>query len=495
MEKNLPSQSGPPTPSWVHQDPAEQLDWTVRILMLTTEIVALEEPQEIARRVVRALVDEMGLPMVSILLADETGTLAYAADHGVNDAVKALGFREDGTAYTAFRKGRAIFVADVLADARANPMLYDLMSAFAVLPIYHRDRRYGVIMVTFPEKHPFPPIECVVLSTFAHQMGIAIDNGRLHRLEWQRIGRLAALATLSEALAPALRVQEVARIFGACLETAPAFSGFALWTARDETLELAVRAGLKERGTPRTTLAPERSRILSSLAGRSVAQIPAKDLWADLDLGAARPVEEASLRVFALPLMNSGVREGLLVYRAQDEPLDPDLLTALGERAALALHHARRYETSLTAAGIDPLTCLLDRRSFLDRAGHLVASGVPMALFLLGSAAFHERLDPHGLPAGDRLRVLLGQTLRAMAGPSDLVARLDEDRFALLLAPADPERAERVAASLEATLGEVRLELGEERSLPMPAVRVSQVGLQPGKGLEDLLRSVEQAPR
>ena len=82
----------------VEYDQVQLLDWTARILVVATEILTLEEPQEIARKVKDALVQELDFPVVSILLADATGTLTYVADHGVSDEVKALGFRPGGTA-------------------------------------------------------------------------------------------------------------------------------------------------------------------------------------------------------------------------------------------------------------------------------------------------------------------------------------------------------------------------------------------------------------
>ena len=70
---------------------ASLLDQALRILRVTTEIIALSDPEDVSRHVVRSLVEELHFQAVSVVLLDATsGQLRYAAETGVPEAVKAL---------------------------------------------------------------------------------------------------------------------------------------------------------------------------------------------------------------------------------------------------------------------------------------------------------------------------------------------------------------------------------------------------------------------
>lgn len=479
---------------WAGRGEGDLLDRTVRILVLATEILTLEEPDEISRRVVAALVEELELPVVSILLADDQGELRYAADHGVAEAVKASGFRKDGTAYTAFHTCEASFVEDAGHDARVNPRTRHLLGAYASLPIHHRGRCYGVIMVTFMTPHEFPPIERVTLTTFAHQMGIALDNGRLHRQERARIAFLAAQADLSKALSATLQRRDVARILGETLEATLAGAGVVVWTEHNRSLELAFAAGLGQGEEPRASVRVIDSHVLARLGEALQGDVALEDLAADLGLGAG---SLPGGRPYALQLLCSGALEGLLLLLPGREPLDPALVRALGERTALALRNAKLYEDSQAAASIDPLTGLLNRRAFAGSARGLVDSaartGVPLSLLMLDADHFKVCNDTYGHPVGDRVLVLLAQILRAQIRPSDLVGRLGGEEFAVLLQCATQDTAFRVAERIRSAMADSRLDLGGGLTIQVPTVSVGVANLTPDESLDSLLVRADAA--
>lgn len=110
----------------------------------------------------------------------------------------------------------------------------------------------------------------------------------------------------------------------------------------------------------------------------------------------------------------------------------------------------RRAEAEvLRLAHFDTLTGLLNRGSYVDRLHRLVAAGTPIALLSVDLDRFKSVNDQFGHPLGDAVLAQVGDRLRSVMGPSDLVARTGGDEFALVAIGRDPsERAKFLAAAI-----------------------------------------------
>jgi diguanylate cyclase (GGDEF)-like protein len=93
----------------------------------------------------------------------------------------------------------------------------------------------------------------------------------------------------------------------------------------------------------------------------------------------------------------------------------------------------------------DPLTGLLNRRGFLERARVMVASGGGFALMLLDLDQFKDINDLRGHHQGDRLLQQVSRVLRGELRQSDIIARLGGDEFGILLPGADRASVEHAA--------------------------------------------------
>lgn len=155
---------------------------------------------------------------------------------------------------------------------------------------------------------------------------------------------------------------------------------------------------------------------------------------------------------------------------------DRQLAEAAGCVLALILEHQAIEREIARQSRTDHLTGLLNRRAFLeelprhiDRLEREQSSGTLVLVDLDGLRAVNERL---GLPAGDRALLALAQILRIAVRPTDLVARLGGDDFALWLNGADhitaAERAEdwrkavpeRLADAVGAAIPRLTLSIG-----------------------------------
>ncbi|MYZ47503.1 putative bifunctional diguanylate cyclase/phosphodiesterase [Propylenella binzhouense] len=105
-------------------------------------------------------------------------------------------------------------------------------------------------------------------------------------------------------------------------------------------------------------------------------------------------------------------------------------------------------------AHYDPLTGLLNRTSFMAGLEEALASAQPFAIHLLDVNRFKEANDALGHAGGDELLNAIADRLHGLAGPGDMVARLDGDEFALATFAADEAKVETLGQKLAASLSE-----------------------------------------
>ena len=146
-------------------------------------------------------------------------------------------------------------------------------------------------------------------------------------------------------------------------------------------------------------------------------------------------------RTLGLIATSTLTRYGLAMGAALEMPI---LLYAIATGAA-SRREARVRATTTTS---DALTGLASLRVLQQRLGGALAraekQGQGFALLVVHLANWKTIAGTHGLQAGERALVLTASRLRAIAGDTDLVARVSEADFAMLL-QAPTTRADAVA--------------------------------------------------
>lgn len=104
----------------------------------------------------------------------------------------------------------------------------------------------------------------------------------------------------------------------------------------------------------------------------------------------------------------------------------------------------------------DPLTGVLNRRGFQDRAAALLRGGAPVALVACDLDHFKSINDTYGHDVGDEVLRMFGALLRETARAGDVIGRTGGEEFLVLLPGTSQagafEFAERVRQRLEAKI-------------------------------------------
>ncbi|WP_175498189.1 diguanylate cyclase [Dokdonella immobilis] len=151
---------------------------------------------------------------------------------------------------------------------------------------------------------------------------------------------------------------------------------------------------------------------------------------------------------------------------------------------------------ALQLAQHDPLTGLLNRRGFLDRALPALktasSAATPLAVIMLDIDHFKSINDQHGHDAGDRTLVAVAECLRDLVSSDGLIARWGGEEFVILL-PAMPQtEAVATAERLRARLADLTVILSDGREIRL-TVSLGIAISTTATGLEDLLRQADDA--
>ena len=133
------------------------------------------------------------------------------------------------------------------------------------------------------------------------------------------------------------------------------------------------------------------------------------------------------------------------------------LLGLVADEAAVALERAELVGALERQATTDPLTGLPNRRALNDRLTTLLGRGSRrrrLSVAILDLDRFKAYNDTHGHQAGDRLLREAAATWQAQLRPTDLLARLGGEEFAILLPDCDVDAAAQIVGRLCSAVGE-----------------------------------------
>src|SRR5262249_42237398 len=251
---------------------------------------------------------------------------------------------------------RTIHVADILAGADEYPESRRLALQIGYrtvlcVPLVHAGEAIGHILIRRAEVRPFTERQIELVSTFADQAVIAIENTRLFRETKEALERQTATAEILKVIASS--PSDTRPVFNAIATSANRLLGglsTAVWRFEGDKGYLAAF-------TPTNATADEALKALSPMALSAplflgppsegkIAQL------ADTEEGPPQITDLARLRgfraVLVVPLISRAVPIGLVsVTRKEPGTFDADdiqLLQTFADQAAIAIENTRLFE-------------------------------------------------------------------------------------------------------------------------------------------------------
>lgn len=163
---------------------------------------------------------------------------------------------------------------------------------------------------------------------------------------------------------------------------------------------------------------------------------------------------------------------------------------------ALALAHrmrkvqlARRQAEYL--ANIDPLTGLLNRRSFFSRANPLWSTALrnkrPLSVMMVDIDHFKQINDQYGHAVGDQVLQAVSERLTAACRSGDVPARWGGEEFVIVLPETQASQASQLAERLRATIEAMEIRSNDDRTFSLSA-SFGIAGYVDHEDLEQLIR-------
>jgi GAF domain-containing protein len=309
--------------------------------------------QDILTRLIGEASRISGAPHVAVLLRDgNSRTLRLAAHMGDTfPPGYELEFGQSISGVVAER-GEPIYVADVVDDLRNSIPDRDRAAgivAYLGLPIKAAGTVLGVLVFKTIVPRTFDPDELAILTSFAHQAAIAIENARLYAALENRVSHLQTVTRLNRLISSSLDSDRVLQEIVQAAAQLPGAAVASIWLANEEkrTLEVVNFSDpIMDVDWPVRTMSFEQG-VMGWVArhGR-VLNVP--DAFTDGRFVALDWWRRHGLKSFlGLPVILDGVLLAVLTLNGREpfqlDPEDERLLESFGAQAALAIRNASLY--------------------------------------------------------------------------------------------------------------------------------------------------------
>jgi GAF domain-containing protein/HAMP domain-containing protein len=150
--------------------------------------LSISDQESLLAAIIEAAAQSTGATLGSVMLVDEKrGEYVFGANYGMSEeTLAAIGTGlhiplEEGLVGAVTTTGQPLVVADVTKNPRWIPLeAKEPMRSFLGVPLMSRDRRpLGAITLSHPEVGAFDENHARLLSTFANQAALALENARL----------------------------------------------------------------------------------------------------------------------------------------------------------------------------------------------------------------------------------------------------------------------------------------------------------------------------
>jgi signal transduction histidine kinase/DNA-binding LacI/PurR family transcriptional regulator/putative methionine-R-sulfoxide reductase with GAF domain len=447
-----------------------RLEQLAALSQASQAVTAFLEPDQVLAEIVSLANEVVDTDYTGVLLVDETGHIGQSAEN--LPGVQALEYRVRSDGFTSWivRLRRAVIIDEIDADGtvhpspgegapyKANPLLVQAhIKSLAGLPLMVKDRLLGVLYLHSLHTNAFGG-QLFLLTAFANQVAIALENARLFQAEQQQTQRLALLVDVARIAATTFDADALLQAVAESIFRRFDYPRVGLFTLDDEGQKLILRGRSSDMPTLNELAVPGvyYLTIEQGIAGY-VARTGKPHLAPDVstDPYFVNPTHVPTQSALCVPILEGDVVVGTIVLEsgrlADFDKEDQSLLEAVAGTVTVGLRNARLYQE--TQRRVQELTLL---NSISIRPGTVPDIDAPIESALKGlhelikidRVAFividpnaqtweitHESIDPGVGSVTD----LHGSFEKA---PPELAALLENRPFAISDATTDPRLEE-----------------------------------------------------
>jgi len=405
---------------------------------------------EVLRQILAIVRDYFNLENGSVMLVDETDQSLYVRTHfGSRDAISDVHLPwGKGISGRAAAKKRPIYVRDVSLEPEYVQGIQSTRSELAI-PLMVQEVVVGVLDLQSDKLDHFDNETIDLLTLFAAQASLGIQNAKLYSLVQRRAAQLEAINSLAKQTTVELDIKDLLERF--CNQLPKSFPVDSVAVLlHDEENALTLKAH-NERLQPDF----EFDLLLSRLTDCSVIR-NACDAIVSHAIECKTPCIRSAFAEVCLPLVSFGTNIGVLVCGSKTlqhfSANDIQALESVADILATALQNSIYVEKVRQLASRDGLTGMLNRRAFEERIVEEITRaeryGGGLALLMIDIDHFKSVNDEFGHLLGDEVLKHASTIFSHQLRKVDFVCRFGGEEFAIILPSTTLESAAAVAEKL-----------------------------------------------
>ena len=405
---------------------------------------------EVLRQILAIVRDYFNLENGSILLVDETDQSLYVRTH--------FGSRDDitdvripwgkGISGMAAAKKRPIYTRDVSVEPEYIQGIRSTRSELAI-PLMVQEVVVGVLDLQSDKVDHFDNETIDLLTLFAAQASLGIQNAKLYSLVQRRAAQLEAINALAKQTTVELDIKDLLERF--CNQLPKSFPVESVAVLlREEENTLTLRACNQELAADF-----ESDHLLERLRESSMIRSASDAVVSHAIESSAPCIRNASAEV-CLPLVSFGTNIGVLLCGSRTlkrfSANDLQALESVADILATALQNSIYVEKVRQLASRDGLTGMLNRRAFEERIVEEITRaeryGSGLAILMIDIDHFKTVNDDFGHLLGDEVLKHTATIFSHQLRKVDFICRFGGEEFAIILPSTTLESAAAVAEKL-----------------------------------------------
>jgi diguanylate cyclase (GGDEF)-like protein len=447
----------------------------IAVLQEATEmILASVDIDTVLHHILLIVRNYFGISNCAVFLKDASGTMLYCrAQNGYSDKITQdhrMRIGEQGVTGWVAHTRTPLYVPDVSKEPRYSMADPNVKSELA-LPLVIRDELVGVLDIESDKPAYFTEDMIGLLTLFAGQAAVALENARLYSTERRRMRQIELINLIARS---ATAASEIDQFLGTLAELIfDTFEGtdiYILLREPDGTLRLRARAGIQEHPAPDFADSQRAGIIAAALHARTNVLVN------DVVLKAGHKSMAGAGCELGVPLVSFGETLGIIVVTHPKPNFfssdDRSIAQAAADVCATAIKNVQLAEELRRVTSTDTLTGVFNQRYFHSIVAQEITRArrynKRFALLLLDLRDFRQVNTMLGFDHGDEVLRQVAHLLRGHLRGIDTLCRYAADRFALLLPETDQERCETVQKKIEDALAHQQVEL-DGRARPLSA--------------------------